>query len=189
MTDALALSECLIAAAAKLRVSALSLVDSWLVRHRHHDINATRLFMLLAMGDQELSAGQIVTDGCYAGSNGSYNINALIKSGYLDAHVPEADRRTKVLRATDKAQALCAEFRRSRILEGTPTEADLAVVAVAARTLMRLARLFDGRHSMLDSIPHPELPGRDTAPVKAAHGGSPPNCPARDRLASGASFA
>jgi len=68
------------------------------------DVNATQALLLFRIGDKEMMAGQLRTDGIYLGSNVSYNITKLRDLGYLDHQRSRVDRRSVRIKLTDKGQ-------------------------------------------------------------------------------------
>lgn len=66
------------------------------------DINAVQAFMLMNMGENVVTIGEIISRGYYIGTNATYNIKKLIKSGYLDSSPSNYDKRAIYLKLTSK---------------------------------------------------------------------------------------
>ena len=80
---------------------------SWqLKKHRVKDLNAVQAIVLLKMGNQEMSVGELESRGIYLGTNPSYNLHALIDNGYLDCFQELTDGRVRIIKATHKGLAL-----------------------------------------------------------------------------------
>jgi DNA-binding MarR family transcriptional regulator len=62
--------------------------------------------LLFNVGDQELTAGELRTRGHYLGSNVSYNLKKLVEGGYIHHERSEADRRSVLVRLTQKGEAV-----------------------------------------------------------------------------------
>lgn len=76
---------------------------SWqLKKHRIKDLNAIQAVVLLKMGTQEMSVGELESRGIYLGTNPSYNLHALIDNGYLDSFQELSDGRVRIIKASDK---------------------------------------------------------------------------------------
>ena len=73
-------------------------------RRGRADINAVQALLLFNIGDKELTAGELRTRGYYLGSNVSYNLKKLVEAGYIHHERSEADRRSVLVRLTDKGE-------------------------------------------------------------------------------------
>src|SRR5882672_10388845 len=71
-----------------------------------HDINNVQGLMLFNIGDAEMTVGELILRGCYLGSNVSYNVKKMIENGYLDQERSVHDRRTILVRLTEKGGKL-----------------------------------------------------------------------------------
>jgi DNA-binding MarR family transcriptional regulator len=72
------------------------------------DINDVRALILLNIGDEEMTAGDLLHRGCYVGSNASYNLGKLTEAGYIIQTRSQHDRRVIMVRNSEKGLALCA---------------------------------------------------------------------------------
>jgi len=75
-------------------------------RRGRADINSVQALLLYNIGDKELTAGELRTRGYYLGSNVSYNLKKLVESGYIHHERSEADRRSVLVRLTEKGEAI-----------------------------------------------------------------------------------
>src|SRR5215475_4530754 len=110
-----------------------------------HDINNVQGLMLFNIGDAEMSVGELTWRGCYLGSNASYNVKKMVENGYLAQERSVHDRRSVLVRLTEKGAKLRDRLqqmyqRHVEMLERTAiTETDLHAAAV---TLGRLERFW-----------------------------------------------
>lgn len=89
----------------------MEVIKAELARLQVRDINSTQALMLLNLGDQEVSVGEVVIRGHYLGSNVTYNVKPLVAQGYVTQRRSESDRRTVLLRMTPKGRALVDRIR------------------------------------------------------------------------------
>lgn len=83
----------------------------WQLRkHKIKDLNAVQAVVLLKIGKQQMSVGEVESRGIYLGSNPSYNIHALVGNGYLDSFQDIIDGRLRMLKATPKGLDLYQEL-------------------------------------------------------------------------------
>ena len=66
------------------------------------EINSVQALLLINMGDDELTAGELRTRGYYLGSNVSYNLKKLVDMGYLHYKRSDKDRRSVRVSLTPK---------------------------------------------------------------------------------------
>lgn len=140
----------------------------WLVErlHRHflevvkieldrlgiHDINAAQAVILFNIGDAELTVSELISRGFYLGSNISYNIKKMVKSGYLVQERSMRDLRAVNIRLTEKGfslrDQLSAMHRRQSDMLGRVdiTKADLQQ---AVRTLRGLDQFWGGARNAM----------------------------------------
>lgn len=77
------------------------------------DITAIQALILLNLGDNVVTIGEVISRGYYIGSNASYNIKKLIKTGYISQVSSEYDKRAVFLKSTKKGLDLCAKIDKS----------------------------------------------------------------------------
>ena len=107
------------------------------------DVNNVQAMMLFAMGDADISVGELISRGYYLGSNVSYNVKKLSESGYLVYERSVHDRRSIRVRLTPKGYRLRDQLARMlnqhiEMLSQTQiTERDLDSVVATLRRLER----------------------------------------------------
>jgi DNA-binding MarR family transcriptional regulator len=70
------------------------------------DINNVQAMMLFNIGDARMTVGELITRGCYLGSNVSYNLKKLIGYEYIVQERSTYDRRATHVRLSDKGRSL-----------------------------------------------------------------------------------
>jgi DNA-binding MarR family transcriptional regulator len=93
----------------------LDVLRSELTRRHITDISASQVMMLITIGNDEISVRHLIERGYYLGSNSSYNLKHLVAAGYVLRTPLPRDRRSAVLKLTDKGKALCATIVRADI--------------------------------------------------------------------------
>lgn len=71
------------------------------------DLNSVQALLLYNIGESELTAGELKKRGYYLGSNVSYNLKKLVDMGYIDCRESSTDKRSKIVRLTDKGMMAC----------------------------------------------------------------------------------
>lgn len=103
----------------------LDVLRSELTRRHITDISASQVMMLVTIGDDEISVRHLIERGYYLGSNSSYNLKHLVAAGYVTRTPLPRDRRSAVLKMTEKGRALCA----------TIVQADIACIGLLRELL------------------------------------------------------
>src|ERR1700749_4817061 len=88
----------------RLHRQLLDVIKDELDRRDEREINSVQALLLLNVGDQQLTAGELRTRGHYLGSNVSYNLKKLVEAGYIHHERSEADRRSVLVRLTRKGE-------------------------------------------------------------------------------------
>lgn len=88
----------------RLHRQLLDVIKDELDRREEREINSVQALLLFNVGDQELSAGELRTRGHYLGSNVSYNLKKLVDLGYVHHERSEIDRRSVLVRLTEKGE-------------------------------------------------------------------------------------
>lgn len=70
------------------------------------DINNVQAMMLFNIGDARMTVGELITRGCYLGSNVSYNLRKLVENEYILQERSPYDRRATHVRLTDQGRSL-----------------------------------------------------------------------------------
>lgn len=82
----------------------LDVIKDEFERLRVIDINPVQALILFHVGDQEVTAGELRSRGCYQGSNVSYNLKKLVDLGYMHHERCAVDRRSVRVRLTEQGQ-------------------------------------------------------------------------------------
>jgi DNA-binding MarR family transcriptional regulator len=82
-----------------------------LERLQRRDVNDVRAWMLLSIGEAEMTARELTHRGGYLGANVTYNLAKLADAGYVTQTRSSHDRRLTVFRNTERGLELCAELR------------------------------------------------------------------------------
>ena len=93
----------------------LDVLRSELTRRHITDISASQVMMLVTIGNDEISVRHLIERGYYLGSNSSYNLKHQVAAGYVTRTPLPRDRRSAVLKLTEKGRALCATIVRADI--------------------------------------------------------------------------
>ena len=91
----------------------LDVLRSELTRRHITDISASQVMMLVTIGNDEISVRHLIERGYYLGSNSSYNLKHLVAAGYVTRTPLPRDRRSAVLKLTEKGRTLCATIIRA----------------------------------------------------------------------------
>lgn len=84
----------------------LEVVKSELDALKVYDINNVQALVLYNLGEDQISIGELITKGCYLGSNVSYNLKKMLENGYVEQIVPKHDKRSCVVKLSSKGMAL-----------------------------------------------------------------------------------
>ena len=128
----------------RLHRQLLDVIKDELDRRDEREINSVQALLLFNVGDQELTAGELRTRGHYLGSNVSYNLKKLVEAGYVHHERSSVDRRSVLVRLTNKGEAvrnmLSGLFDRHLVsLEavGNVGSADFELISTSLRRLER----------------------------------------------------
>ena len=80
----------------------LDVLRTELKRAGVRDLNGVQALLLANIGDEEIAIRDLVERGYYQGSNVSYNIRKLTDLGYLDQQRAAHDKRSGLVKLTDK---------------------------------------------------------------------------------------
>lgn len=72
------------------------------------DINNIRAMIVLNIGKDTMTASELLWNGCYLGSNVSYNLKKLTEMGYVEQNRCAYDKRVIMVSNSDKGADLCA---------------------------------------------------------------------------------
>lgn len=74
------------------------------------DINNVQALVLYNLGNEQISIGELITRGCYLGSNVSYNLKKMVQNGYIDQMTSKHDRRSYMIKLSQKGMSLCKKL-------------------------------------------------------------------------------
>lgn len=86
----------------RMRRRLLDVVDAELNRVGRADVNAAQAVLLYHIGHNELTVAELRTRGYYGGADVSYNLKRLVETGFLNRQRSERDRRSIIIRLTEK---------------------------------------------------------------------------------------
>ncbi|HEV2677927.1 MAG TPA: MarR family winged helix-turn-helix transcriptional regulator [Aliidongia sp.] len=123
----------------------LDLVSAELERSSIQDINSVQANILFNIGPADLTVGELTLNGCYLGSNVSYNVKKLVEADYLLQQRSSHDRRLVRVRLSPKGLALVAEIdamHDRHLAQMTEGPLNGTAVADALTTLRRVDRFW-----------------------------------------------
>ncbi len=120
------------------------LISAELTRLGIDDIGPSQVMVLLAVGDTEVSVGELLDRGNYVGSNISYYLKQLGDGDYIDRVTSQRDKRSARIRLSEKGRQLCADLRvAAKAFERAfCVEQDLRDLATAFQALHRLELMW-----------------------------------------------
>ena len=124
----------------------LDILQTQLTKAGIADVSPVQVFMMLDIGDDEISLQDLINRGHYLRSNALNNIKKLVDSGHFEQSRAQNDRRAVRLRLTERSREICAGIRRE--LQGLDEqlhqrEANPTDIAIALKVLRRLERSWD----------------------------------------------
>ena len=110
-----------------------------------HDINPVQCLLLSNIGREEINVRNLMDRGYYQGSNASYNIKKLVEVGYLEQKRSPRDRRSTLLKVSEKGLKL---IERVRDLEARQAKAigsltNEGSIVGALKLMRRIERYWD----------------------------------------------
>ena len=118
-----------------------------------HDINNVQGLILFNIGDAEMTVGELTLRGCYLGSNVSYNVKKMVENGYLIQERSRHDRRSQIVRLSEKALAVRD---RIRVMYDRHVEAlgpEMAQLEGVNKSLLKLERFWNNQISIGQRTP------------------------------------
>ena len=91
----------------------LDVIKQELVSSGCEEITSTQALILLNINENVVTTGEVITKGYYIGSNASYNVKKLVNAGYLTSVQSDYDKRTILLKLTEKGLQLCDRINKS----------------------------------------------------------------------------
>lgn len=86
----------------KVNRAFMNRVEIELQLNKIYEINASQALLLKNIGKSRTNVSKVCSQGYYLGTNISYNLNILLKGGYLTKEIYEEDRRCAYLFLTKK---------------------------------------------------------------------------------------
>lgn len=130
----------------RLHRQLLDVVKDDLDRSGHEDLTPVQALLLFNIGEDEWSAGELRSKGCYLGSNVSYNLKKLHDLKYVESKKSNFDKRQIKLRLTANGLSvrskLDAMFIRHANTIGAVGGVDTAQLETASKMLSRLERFW-----------------------------------------------
>lgn len=74
------------------------------------DINNVQALVLYNLGDAQITIGELITRGCYLGSNVSYNLKKMVQNGYVEQVTSKHDKRSYMIKLSPKGMKLCQKL-------------------------------------------------------------------------------
>lgn len=71
------------------------------------DINNVQALVLYNLGGAQITIGELITRGCYLGSNVSYNLKKMVQNGYVEQVTSKHDKRSYMIKLSPKGMKLC----------------------------------------------------------------------------------
>lgn len=112
------------------------------------DINPVQCLLLSNIGVEEINVRNLMDRGYYLGSNASYNIKKLVEAGYLHQQRSPHDRRSTLIKVSQKGLELCARVAEAEALHAARLAAHDGgrQIEAACDTLRQLERNWDHRN-------------------------------------------
>lgn len=114
------------------------------------DINPVQAMMLYKIGDDEMTVGELTLRGYYIGSNVSYNVKELEKTGYLEKARSIHDKRSFRVKVSEKGQKICdiiSTMLQSHTGKIAPFDMDLQEIDDVNLTLRSLEKFWASESS------------------------------------------
>ena len=85
-------------------------------------ITPIQALILLNINENVVTIGEVITKGYYIGSNASYNVKKLINTDYVTSVQSDYDKRTILLKLTQRGLQLCDRINKSLDMHMTKAE-------------------------------------------------------------------
>jgi len=95
----------------RLHRLSLDVVRMELKKQGIRDLSGVQAMILAHINEKEIVVRDLVERGYYQGSNVSYNVRKLTELGYLEQRRAEHDKRSVIIRLTDKALGVAEHIR------------------------------------------------------------------------------
>lgn len=88
----------------RLHRQLLDVVKDELDNNGYEELTPVQALLVYNIGDDEWSAGELKSKGCYLGSNVSYNLKKLHELGFVESQKSTYDKRQIKLRLTEEGE-------------------------------------------------------------------------------------
>lgn len=96
----------------RLNKLVLDSIDTELGKMGLDEVSAIQALLLYKIGNQTMPIGEISSRGYYLGTNISYNLKKLIKSGYIKQTEADYDKRSSIVELTEKGLDFCNSLKK-----------------------------------------------------------------------------
>ncbi len=131
----------------RLHRQLLDVVKDDLDRTGHEELTPVQALLIYNIGEEEWSAGELRSKGCYLGSNVSYNLKKMHELDYVESKKSAHDKRQIKLRLTIKGRAVRSQlesmFNRQATTISPVGGIDSSSLENANKTLSRLERYWN----------------------------------------------
>jgi DNA-binding MarR family transcriptional regulator len=107
--------------------------------------------IIFGLGDRTLRASDLRGFGIYTGSNVSYNIEYLVKKGYIDRIKSHKDRRAVEVSLT-KTGHIIRQIVEKRFVRAAQSSAAMEDLSMAVQSVEHLQRIAEDLHGMIRHI-------------------------------------
>jgi DNA-binding MarR family transcriptional regulator len=124
----------------------LDILQTQLTKAGINDVTPVQVFLMLDIGEEEISLQDLINRGHYLRSNALNNIKKLVESGHFEQTRAQNDRRAARLKLTPRSLQICVNIRRelqSLDTELLRREEDPSEIPTALAVLRRLERSWD----------------------------------------------
>lgn len=93
--------------------------------------------MLMRLGSQEMTVGELTLSGCYLGSNVTYNLRKMVEAGWINVSPSRIDKRITMVKLSVSGSKLRDKLleRHHRFMMDFPSAAGVAGVIRFAKNL------------------------------------------------------
>ncbi|MCU0790715.1 MAG: archaellum operon transcriptional activator EarA family protein [Nitratireductor sp.] len=84
----------------RLEKRLLEMIKDEFERRGRHDVNPVQALLIYKIGDSQLRASELMSRGCYMGTNVSYNLKKLVEQGLVNHKQSRNDRRAVMVSLT-----------------------------------------------------------------------------------------
>ena len=131
----------------RLHRQCLEVIKVELDRGGIRDLSNVQAMILFNIGDDELTVGELTQRGYYLGSNVSYNVKKMVENGYLIQERSRHDRRSQIVRLSEKALAVRNRIRAMYDRHVEALGAELAQLENVTKSLLKLERFWNNQIS------------------------------------------